>query len=265
MDDQYAAFLALMFAFVAFSLIFGLIVYLVGSWFMMKLFEKAGVQGKWRAWVPVYNVMVFFKLGDVSPWLVLYTIGGGILLSWIPGLNFLSGLLSLAFAVFAAMAAYRIGLKLQKEAAWVILYVLLSLVWLGIVAFDRSRWNENVPPAPWASNGFLGDKTVWDGVPVQTGSAPQAYGQQGYGQAGYGQAGYGAQPGQDPYGQPYTQPGQPAYPAQPPAGAPVPPPAPGAPVPPSPGAPTAPPAPPAAPRDRDEPPAGPVPPAPPQP
>lgn len=269
-DDS--AIYAIIAAFLGLFFLFAVIFYVVGSLFLMKLFEKAGVQGKWRAWVPVYNMMIFFKLGDLSPWLVLYTLGASIVVSWIPVVNVLSGLVSLAFAVFAAIAAYRIGLKLQKEPAWVILFVFLSLVWLGIVAFDRSRWNQNVPPAPWAGNAFLADNTVWEGVPAQTSSGTQAYGQAGYGQAGYGQPGYPAQPGYQqpgqPYQQPYQQPGQPSYPAQPPAGAPVPPPAPGAPVPP-PSGPAAPPSPGARPvppeSTGDEPPAGPVPPAPPQP
>lgn len=223
--------------------------YVIGSFFLMKIFEKAGVQGKWRAWVPVYNLMVFFKLGDMSPWLVLYGIGGMIILSWIPVLNIFSGLLGIAMGVFAAMAAWRVGLKLQKEAAWVILYVLLSIVWLGINAFDKSRWNANVAPAPWAANGFLADRTVWEGVPTSSaGSVPPGYGApQGYGTP----QGYGAPP------QGYQPPAQPGY------GAPVPP-APGAPAPQAPGAPVPPPATPPAPPTA--PPAAPgTPPAPPAP
>src|SRR5690606_16009496 len=211
--------------------------YVIGSFFMMKVFEKAGVQGKWRAWVPVYNIMIFFKLGDMSPWLVLYGIGGMIVLSWIPVLGFFGGLIGLALGVFSAMAAWRVGLKLQKEAAWVILYVLLSIVWLGINAFDQSRWNPSVAPAPWAANNFLADRTVWDGVPAQP-SGAVAPGAPGYGAP----QGYAAPP------QGYQPPTQPGYapPAQPGSGAPVPP-APGAPAPQAPGAPVPPPATPPAP------------------
>ena len=239
--------------------ILGIAVYVVTSWFQMKVFDKAGVQGGWRAWVPVYSTMIFFKLGDLSPWLVLYALGGTVLLSWI-GIGFLFGL---AFAVLSLLAAYRVGLKLQKEGAWVVLYFFLSLVWLGINAFDRSRWNPNVPPASWASNAFLGDRTVWDGVPVQPGSAVQP--------------GYGQQPGYPPQPGAYPPPAPGAYPqqgyGQPGA---YPPPAPGAYPPPTGYAPPTqaytppePPAPPAPPQDTadggdapDEQP--PVPPAPPE-
>ena len=250
-DD--AAFWALIAAVMGFMVFVAIIAYVVGSFFMMKLFDKAGVQGRWRAWVPVYNFMVFFKLGDLSPWLVLYAIGGACLLGLIPGVNAISGLLALAFHVAAALAAYRIGMKLGKEPVWVVLFVLLEIVCLGIMGLDKSRWNPNVPRAQWAGNGFLGDNTVWDGVPVQTSAAaaPPAYGQPGYGQPG--QPGYDqpTQPGYGPtttppaYGQPTPPPayGQPGYPAQP--AAPTTPPA----TPPAP--PTTPPAPPATPPRTD--------------
>ena len=46
--------IAAMFALLGILLfIVGPIMYVVSSIFMMKIFEKAGVEGKWRAWVPV--------------------------------------------------------------------------------------------------------------------------------------------------------------------------------------------------------------------
>lgn len=147
--------------------VFALLAYAVTAFFLMKIFEKAGVQDSWRAWVPVYNYMIFFKLGDLSPWLVLYGLGGAILLSWI-GIGFI---FSIALYVFSALAAYRIGMKFGKESTWVILYVFLAIVWMGILAFDKARWNPNIPPAGWADNAFLADRTQWEGVPG--GAAPQ--------------------------------------------------------------------------------------------
>lgn len=173
--------------------IFAIAVWVVGSIFLMKIFEKAGVQGKWRAWVPIYNQMIFLKLGDLSPWLILITIAASI----IPILNFFTGLASAALLV---MAAWRVGLKLQKSAGWVVLYFFLSLVWLGINAFDKSRWNPNIAPASWAGNGFFGDRTVWQGVPVQPSAQAPA-------------AGYGAPQGyQPPAAQGYVPPAAPQQP-----------------------------------------------------
>lgn len=216
--------------------------YVLSSFFTMKLFQKAGVQGAWRAWVPVYNMMVFSKLGDVSPWLVLYALGASIVLNIVPGLGVIG---SIAMTVVLAMAAYRIGQKLGKESWWVAIFVLFSIVWLGVMGLDRSRWNQAVPPAPWAGNQFLADNTVWDGVPTQTSAVGPGYGygQPGYGQGGYGQPGYGqpgpGQTGTPGYAQPgYGQPAAPGYgePAGPGYGQPgsaTPPPVQGGPVPPA--------------------------------
>lgn len=123
------------------------------------------MQGKWRAWVPIYNSMIFSKLGDLSPWLVLIAIGASLLLSWVPVLGWV---ISIASYLILLAAAWRVGLKLQKEAVWVIRTFFLAPVWLGINAFDRSRWNTAIPAAPWASNSFLADSTQWAGIPSQT-------------------------------------------------------------------------------------------------
>jgi len=122
------------------------------------------VQGRWRAWVPVYNTLIFVKLGDLNPWWLLVLWGGAIVLGWVPVLGWLIGV---AVFLYTLLAAWRVGLKLQKEAVWLILYFFLSIVWYGINAFDSSRWNTAIPAAPWA-NSFLADNTQWQGVPVQT-------------------------------------------------------------------------------------------------
>ena len=198
-DYGYGGMIAFWLLFLPILFVFGIAFYILTSWFLMKIFDKAGVQGRWRAWVPVYNTMVFSKLGDLNPWLVLIAWGAAVVLSWIPLIGWIIGLLPL---LVSALAAWRVGLKLQKEAAWVILYVFLSIVWLGILAFDKSRWNPAVPPAPWAGNGFLADRTNWSGIPVQTpagGYAANPVAQPGYpAPGGYPPpAGYAAPPAGD--------------------------------------------------------------------
>ncbi|GAA5211277.1 DUF5684 domain-containing protein [Microbacterium kyungheense] len=202
--------------------LFAVAAYIIGSWFLMKIFEKAGVQGKWRAWVPFYNTLIFVKLGDLNPWWLLILWGGTVVLGWVPVLGWLIGL---AAFLYSLAAAWRIGLKLQKEAVWLILYFFLAIVWLGINAFDRSRWNTAIPAAPWAGN-FLADKTVWAGVPSQVPSG-----------------GYPANPATAPGAGGYQPPAGYAAPPAPPAGytAPPAPPAGYTPPPAPPAAPTTPP------------------------
>lgn len=203
--------------------------YVLHSFFSMKLFEKAGVQGKWRAWVPVYNSMIQGKLGDFSPWVVLGAIVLSSLLNQVPVLGWLLGLAAYAVMV---VYAYRINAKLGKDWPILLLFIipgLGGLIWLGIVSLDKSRWNPAIPPAPWAST-FLADKTVWDGIPVQPSAASAA-------------GGYAQPPAGTPGAAAYPPPAYPPAATYPPAAPPATPPA----VPPTAAEPPAPPAEPPAP------------------
>lgn len=218
-------------AFAGFFLFGGLIAYVVGSFFLMRIFEKAGVQGAWRAWVPGYNAAIYAKLGDVSPWWVLGGIGASILLAWIPALGFLSGLVSLALLALGVGASWRVGLKAgNREWFWLLLWLIPgvgTLIWLGLVAFDKAPWNPRVAPAPWAKT-VLADTTAWEGVPVQpgqrvtggvsgasgtpAGAAPAA---PGYAPPGYTPPPATAPPGYSAPPAGYTPPPTPAGPAAP--------------------------------------------------
>lgn len=204
-----AALAAVLLVLIPVLFILALAAYVISSFLYMKIFEKAGVQGKWRAWVPVYNGLIAAKLGDVSPWVVLVAVVASSVLSNIPVIGPVFSLVILAVAV---MYSYRIGLKLGKDWPLLLLWLIPgvgALIWLAIIAFSNNRWNPAIPPAPWA-NSFLADKTVWNGIPVQP-SQPVA----GNG-GGYAGPGYGAPPAQ-PYSPPQT----------PPAAGTTPPPAPG--------------------------------------
>ena len=213
--------LAALFVLLPLFLLFIVVFYVIGSWFLMKVFEKAGVQGRWRAWVPVYNSMVTAKLGDLSPWVMLGAMLVSGFLSSIPVIGWILGLVSLAAWV---IVAWRIGLKLGKTWPLLLLWLIPgvgTLIWLGILAFDKAQWNPHVAPAPWR-NSFLKDTTVWEGIPVQPGApaASNAGPAAGYpaAPAGYQPpAGYAAPPA-PPAG--YTPPpAPPAAPTTPPAAA----------------------------------------------
>lgn len=129
----------------AFYTIFGVIElvflvagYVISSWFTGRVFAKTGIP-QWKGWVPFYNIWVFLELGGQPGWLAV--------LAWIPGVN-------LVTTVFSCIAAYRIGLGFGKQGAWVVLYIFVSIVWLGIVAFDRSRWEPWRIPGPGAPYGY---------------------------------------------------------------------------------------------------------------
>ena len=197
-----AAFLAVIYLFI---FLFSIAGYVISAFLLMKVFERAGVQGKWRAWVPIYNYLVFAKLGDVSPWIVL----GVVVASAIPILNIFAGL---ALVVLLVMISYRVNAKFGREWPFLLLFLLGPIgqwIFLGILAFGSNPRNPAIAPAPWA-NSFIADKTVWSGIPVQPGQQIQA--------PPAGPAGY-APPAQ-PYAPPQTPPsaGTTPPPPAPPAG-----------------------------------------------
>lgn len=175
MNDSTAGALAVLFILLPVLFIFAIAGYVVGSFFMMKLFQKAGVQGGWRAWVPVYNVLILAKLGDFSPWVLLGAIVASGLLGQIPVLGILISLVLIAAYV---MLGWRVTIKAGYTWPLLLLWILGIgfFIWLGILAFSSKPWNPAVGPSPWAST-FLADKTVWEGVPSQGGMppAPGAY------------------------------------------------------------------------------------------
>ncbi|CAD6000342.1 DUF5684 domain-containing protein [Agreia sp. COWG] len=120
---------ALLFALVFSTAYIGLIaaVYVVSSWFLSKIFVKAG-EPAWKAWVPVYNSWVFLELGGFAGWWVF--------VSLLP-------LVGIAASVVMCIAAYNIGLRFAKTGTWVVLFIFLPLVWWGILGFNRSVWSPH--------------------------------------------------------------------------------------------------------------------------
>lgn len=126
--DEFTAFMA---GIAMIAIIFGLLAYVVGSYLLSRIFRKAGLD-QWKAWVPVYNNWKTYELGGQQGWWAI--------LMFVPVVN-------VAAAVFFYIAAYNIGLKLQKEGWFVILAIFLPIVWLAWLAFDKSTWNGAVSTA----------------------------------------------------------------------------------------------------------------------
>ncbi len=203
--------------FIIFGVIFGLLIYALYAWFLMKVFDKMNIEG-WKAWVPIYNSWVFLEAGGYPGWIALLTFA-----SIIPFVGWLG---SIAVTVFLVMAAYRISIGFGKSGAWAVLFFFLQLVWTGILAFDSSKWRglpDGATPGPTAKGAAVGVapySTTGYQAPQQGFAAPgqQPGGYQAPGQAqGYQapQAGGYQAPGQQPGGyqapqqaQGYQAPGQ---------------------------------------------------------
>ena len=151
--------------------------YVLPAIFMMKLFKKARVK-PWAAWVPFYNQWKFLQIGGYHGQLIFILVGG--IVAYIIGCVMLaigvsmtsSGyyydysnssygydmgnifniigiifmILTVAamvvYTVFQCMAAYQISKKLNKDGAFVVLYIFFSVIWMGICGLDKSTWDD---------------------------------------------------------------------------------------------------------------------------
>lgn len=109
---------------VGFFLFFALLTYVITSFLLGKIFQKAG-EPQWAAWVPIYNNWKLLQLGDQQ--------GFWAVLALIPFVNIIS-------MIFIYIAMYHIGRKLGKEGWFVLLAIFFPIVWMIWLAFDSSRW-----------------------------------------------------------------------------------------------------------------------------
>lgn len=71
-------------AFLVVVIIISLASYVYFSLTLQKVANKLGMDNSWYAWVPILNTILFFRMGDKSPWLILLAlvpIVGGVVLT----------------------------------------------------------------------------------------------------------------------------------------------------------------------------------------
>jgi hypothetical protein len=107
------------------STIGGIVVYLITAWFLSRVFSKAGIPA-WMGWVPFVNIFHLYKLGGFSGWWIL--------------INLVPFLGNLVAVILLWIAEYRISKGFEKPGVFVLVAIFFHIIWLGILAFDRSRW-----------------------------------------------------------------------------------------------------------------------------
>lgn len=119
-------------AFIGAYFVFVIVIYLVFSFILSKVFAKAK-QPAWAAFVPIYNTWVLFEIAGKPGWWALLIIP-----SFIP----LVGLLfSIALAVMSLLAALELAKRFGKSQAFAILGLwLFSIIGYAILAFDDSKY-----------------------------------------------------------------------------------------------------------------------------
>lgn len=95
---------------------------------MWKLFNKAGEKG-WKSIIPIYNVIVLFKISGISPWLILV-----FLASIIPVIGWL------AIAALYIYQSHNLAKSFGKDIGYTIGLLLLPTIFYMILGFGKSQY-----------------------------------------------------------------------------------------------------------------------------
>lgn len=123
--------------------VFFIVIYLVFSFILSKVFAKAG-KPAWAAFVPVYNGWVMFEIGGKPGWWILAGL-----------IPFVGGLISLVLYLIVSL---EIAKRFGKSSVFGIFGLwLFSLVGYAILAFDGSKYQGNsaAPAKASASAGSV--------------------------------------------------------------------------------------------------------------
>ncbi|MCI8383294.1 MAG: hypothetical protein HFJ33_00150 [Clostridia bacterium] len=101
------------------------IVQIVAMW---KLFTKAGEKG-WKSIIPIYNMVILFKISGLSPWLLFVFLAAIIpFIGWI------------APIALNAVLAYKLAKSFGKDAGWAVGLYFLAPIFYMILAFGKSEY-----------------------------------------------------------------------------------------------------------------------------
>lgn len=107
-------------------IIFGLLAYLFFSFCLYKIFQKAGVENAWAAFVPIYANIVLADVVKKPLWF-------GILMC-IPYVNI----------IFAIWALNRLSKTFGQSEGFTVGLVLLGFIFLPLLAFGNYQYNGSL-------------------------------------------------------------------------------------------------------------------------
>lgn len=107
---------------------FAIVVYVISSIFLGKVFKKAGVDPI-KAWIPIYNNWKVLEIGGQQGfWAILYLI---------PGVGIVT-------TVMMIIATHNINKKIGYDIGMTVLYIFAPLIWVIIAGINKNPWNESL-------------------------------------------------------------------------------------------------------------------------
>lgn len=105
-----------------------LIVYIIQVIAMWKIFTKAGEAG-WKCLIPIYNLVIMFKISGLSPWLILL-----FLLGAIPVLG------AIIIIALGAVLSYKLAKSFGKSGGFAVGLYFLAPIFYLILGFGSAQY-----------------------------------------------------------------------------------------------------------------------------
>lgn len=119
---------AILGAFLGFVLFIGLIITVLQIAGMWKVFSKAGEKG-WKCLIPIYNLVILFKISGLSPWIVFGYLAGFIpIIGWI---------ITFAISVYQCNSLAK---SFGKDIGYTIGLLFLPTIFYLILGFGKSEY-----------------------------------------------------------------------------------------------------------------------------
>lgn len=98
---------------------------IIANW---KIFTKAGQAG-WKSLIPIYNIVILFRIAGISPWWIL-----AYLAAFIPVIGWLA---SLALSIYLMI---NLAKAFGKEGGFAVGLILLNTIFMMILAFGDAEY-----------------------------------------------------------------------------------------------------------------------------
>lgn len=125
--------------FILFTLFLGIILYVFFALVLMKIFQKAGRQDSWAAWVPIYNAWVTFEIAGRPGWWVL--------MGLIP---FVGGIILFVMQIIVYIDLAK---SFGKGGGYAALLILVPIVGFPMLAWGDATYHGPAGPEGVATTG----------------------------------------------------------------------------------------------------------------
>lgn len=100
---------------------------------LFKIFKKAGVK-PWKAFIPIYNLILLYKISGISPWMLLV-----LLLFFIPEIR---GIAFILYNIIEATQEVFLCNKFNKSLPFIICMIFFNFICYPILAFGKSEYKK---------------------------------------------------------------------------------------------------------------------------